>query len=175
MQWIDPVNGYGIWTLPATGADAAEPLLDSQHNERWAQISPDGRWLAYASDESGHYEIYLVSYPDARGKRAVSTDGGTEPRWSPHGGELFFKAGRGAAYRPYTRMMVVPVVGEGESLEVGTPRFVFEGDYLSSYCCGHSYDVAADGTRFVMVKSKPESERWLNIELNALDRLHRPR
>ena len=175
LQWIDPVNGYGIWTLPATGADAAEPLLDSQYNERWAQLSPDGRWLAYASDESGRYEIYLVSYPDARGKRAVSTDGGTEPRWSPHGGELFFKTGRGAVYRPHTRMMVVPVVVERETLEVGTPRFVLEGDYFSGACCGHSYDVAADGTRFVMVKSKPESERWLSVELHALDRLRRPR
>ncbi|UCH29722.1 MAG: serine/threonine-protein kinase, partial [Myxococcales bacterium] len=98
LQWVDPKkNGYGIWTLPATGDRTAEPLLDSPHNERWAHLSPDGAWLAYASDESGRYEIYVVSYPDGRGKRAVSTDGGIEPRWSPRGDELFFHAGGEAA------------------------------------------------------------------------------
>jgi serine/threonine protein kinase/dipeptidyl aminopeptidase/acylaminoacyl peptidase len=174
LQWTDLENGYGIWTLPA-GAPAAEPLLNSPNNERWAQLSPDGRWLAYTSDESGRYEIYVVSYPDARGKRAVSTDGGIEPRWSPRGDELFFLAGGGVeTYRTHTKMMAVPVIVESGTLEVGTPRLLFEGDYVSGQCCGLGYDVAEDGTRFVMVKGKPESKR-LSVELHAFDRLRRPR
>ena len=176
LQWTDSENGYGIWTLSTSGARAAEPLLDSPHNERWAQLSPDGRWLAYTSDESGRYEIYVVSYPDARGKRAVSTDGGIEPRWSPRGDELFFKAGgEGELYRVSTRMMVTPLVVDGETLEIGSPQSLFEGDYFSGQCCGLSYDVAEDGARFVMVKGVPESERRLYVELHALDRLRRPR
>jgi len=175
LQWTDPENGYGIWTLSTSGARAAEPLLDSPHNERWAQLSPDGRWLAYTSDESGRYEIYVVSYPDARGKRAVSTDGGIEPRWSPRGDELFFKAGGAGELRASTRMMVAPLVVEGETLEIGSPQSLFEGDYFSGQCCGLSYDVDEDGARFVMVKGVPESERRLTVELHALDRLLRPR
>jgi len=172
LQWTDAENGYGIWTLPVTGAHAAEPLLDSPHNERWAHLSPDGRWLAYTSDESGRYEIYVVSYPDVRGKRAVSTDGGIEPRWSPRGDELFFKAGGHVElYRTRTKLMVAPVTVEGETLEIGTPRLLFEGDYPFGLCCGHSYDVAADGARFVMIKGDPVSDRRLSVELHALDRL----
>ena len=72
-------------------------------------------------------------------------------------------------------MMVAPVVISRETLEVGTPRFLFEGDYSSGYCCGYSYDVAEDGARFVMVKGKLKSEGRLSVELHALDRLRRPR
>jgi Tol biopolymer transport system component len=175
LQWTDSEDGYGIWTLPVTGAREAAPLLDSPNNARWAHLSPDGRWLAYTSDESGRYEIYVVSYPDARGKRAVSTDGGIEPRWSPRGDELFFKSGgHGELYRARTKMMVAPVTVERTTLEIGTPRLLFEGDYPSGICCGHSYDVTADGARFVMIKGEPVSERRLSVELHALDRLRRP-
>jgi hypothetical protein len=128
--------------------------------------------LAYASDESGRYEIYVVSYPDARGKRTVSNDGGIEPRWSPRGDELFFKAGGHVElYRAQTKMMIATATVERETLEIGTPRLLFEGDYPSGLCCGHSYDVAEDGARFVMIKGDPLSERRLNVELHALDRL----
>ena len=172
LQWTDPANGYGIWTLSAGGAEQAEPLIDTPYNERWPQLSPDGHWLAYTSDESGDYEIYVVSYPDLKGKRVVSTDNGIEPRWSPRGDELFFRAGvEDELDLVSTRMMAVPLVLEGETLEIGSPKSLFEGVYLAGSCCGHSYDVAGDGSRFVMIKAAPQSERPLIVELHALDRL----
>jgi Tol biopolymer transport system component len=174
LQWTDPDSGYDIWTVGENGEDAA-PFLATPHNERWASLSPDGRWMAYASDESGRYEIYVVSYPDGRGKRAVSTDGGIDPRWSSSGREIFFVAGGvGELYRDYTEMKTVAVTLGTHGPEIGSPRPLFEGDYVAGMCCGHNYDVTPDGQRFVMIKSKPESERHIIVELNALDDAGRP-
>jgi Tol biopolymer transport system component len=171
LQWTDPKSGYDIWTLALDGDREAGPLLDSPHNERWAQLSPDGRWLAYASDESGRYEIYVVSFPDLRGKRAVSIDGGIEPRWSPRGDEIFFKAGgEGELHRAHSTLMAAPVTG-GSTLAFGTPQVLFEGDYVAGACCGPSYDVGPDGQRFVMTKGIAESTWRLNVVLNAFDGL----
>ena len=72
-------------------------------------------------------------------------------------------------------MMVAPVVIEGQALSIGTLRSLFKGDYVSGMCCGHSHDVADNSARFVMIKGDPESERRLNVELHALDRLSNPR
>jgi Tol biopolymer transport system component len=167
LQWTDPRSGYDIWTLTLDGDREARPLLNSPHNERWAQLSPDGRWMTYASDESGRYEIYVVTFPGLRGKRAVSIDGGIEPRWSPRGDEIFFKAGgEGDLNRAHSTLMVASVTGDA-TLAFGTPRMLFEGDYIVGACCAHSYDVAPDGARFVMTKGRPESKRRLNVLLNA--------
>ena len=106
------------------------------------QISPDGTWLAHNSDESGRLEIYVSPFPGPGGKIAISTDGGTEPRWSRDGRELF--------YRQADRMMVVTIT-PGSSLTASSPRVLFEGRYQVSDTNSGGYDVAPDG-RFLMIQ-----------------------
>ena len=83
---INPTTGYDIWVL-RLGDRKAQPFLRTPFNEGAPRFSPDGRWLAYVSDESGRYEIYVQPYPGPGGKWQISTEGGTEPLWNRNGRE----------------------------------------------------------------------------------------
>ena len=88
-----PETGGDLWYLkPGEGGDGFEavPYLQTRFQERQAKFSPDGRFLAYCSDESGEYEVYVRTFPDGGGKQKVSRNGGTQPRWSRDGTELFY-------------------------------------------------------------------------------------
>jgi Tol biopolymer transport system component len=135
-----------IWALSL--ADRKEyPLLNSAADEREPQLSHDGRWIAYSSDESGAYEIYVRSFTaDGKAgddKRRASTNGGTQPHWRADGRELFYIAADG-------EMMSVPVNGSGAGLEFGQPVALFKTRTLSRYGISHEYDVTADGQRFLI-------------------------
>jgi serine/threonine-protein kinase len=120
------------------------PLLGTMFGERNGEVSPDGRWLAYESDESGREEIYVRPFPDVQsGRWQVSTGGGTRPLWARDGRELFYLVGQG-------RVMSVPIQ-RGESFAAGNPQVVFEGPYLAPNS-GRTYDVSPDGERFLMLK-----------------------
>jgi hypothetical protein len=110
-----------------------------------AQFSPDGRWLAYVSNESGRPEIYVQPYPRSGGKWQMSTEGGTEPMWNPNGRELFYRNGE--------RMMAVEVTSQ-PTLSASRPRMLFEGQYyLTPFPqTNPAYDVSRDGQRFLMIK-----------------------
>ena len=131
-------TGWDIWTLSTEHDSAPQLVLQTPFNEERPMVSPDGRWMAYHSDESGQNEVYLCPFPDCRRKSQVSTDGGTQPRWNPNGRELFYRGG--------ARMMVVTVATHTRP-NLGQPRFLFER--RSPY---EGYDVAPDGQRFVMVE-----------------------
>ena len=126
-----------IWLLPMTGARKPAPLLQSPFSERHAQFSPDGRWLAFTSNETGRDDVYVQSFPDAATRRMVSSGGGAYPRWGPGGRELLYRA-------PDGRLMTVPVRLVGSSVELGTPSVVMR---LVDAAGVHPYpyDVAADG------------------------------
>ena len=112
-----------------------------------AEVSPDGRWLAYESNESGRNEIYVRPFPNVdAGKRQVSTNGGSEPLWARNGQELFYES-MGALMRVPVKM--------ASTFEAGTPRKLFDGPYLfhpPGGGLGRMYDVSVDGERFLMVK-----------------------
>jgi serine/threonine-protein kinase len=133
------------------------------------QLSPDGRWMAYASEESGRREIYVQAYPGPGGRWQVSSDGGNEPLWSASGRELFYRSG--------DRMMSVDIGTEGEFL-AGKPRQLFEGSYVraASGYVRANYDVSPDGQRFLMLKSaeqKPAPLTQIHVVLNWSDELNR--
>jgi Tol biopolymer transport system component len=119
-----------IWALPLTagaGASSTEPsaapkprqLTQTRFFESDAKISPDGRWIAYVSNEQGGPEVYVQSFPDPGFKQPVSRDGGSMPRWSPNGRELFYAvAGTGT-------LMVVPITPLGNSIQAGAPQTLF--------------------------------------------------
>jgi Tol biopolymer transport system component len=147
--------------LPATGG-AAKPLLSTKSNETNGQISPDGKWVAYASDESGAWEIYVTSFPDTIGKWQVSRGGGSEPRWRGDGREVFYIA-------PSGKLMAVPVNAESE-FATGTPAPLFQilGRASISSTDLFTYDVAKDGKRFLVNRFvNPEHIPPLTILLNA--------
>ena len=136
-----PETGLDVWSLSMDGGEAPDRLLGKPFNEHQPRLAPDGRWLAYVSDESGQNEVYVRSFPGMSAKRQVSTEGGHYPLWNPNGRELF--------YRDEDKMMVVEIASNGE-LELGTPKVLFEKPFAYS-SAGLNYDVAPDGRRFVMI------------------------
>jgi serine/threonine-protein kinase len=149
-----------IWVLDADVGPEPKPFLDSRFAERYPTFSPDGRWLAYASDESGRWEVFVRPYPGTGGRIQVSTGGGLEPRWSGDGSELFFRA--------ENRMMVVMVTDDGD-LVFGRPQPLFEDHYLRPSKISadvHSYDVSADGSRFLMIQR--DDQGAMNADLKVV-------
>lgn len=166
----DPKTNGDIWWLDLrvrAEKPAARPFANSSANEASAAFSPDGRWVAYTSDESGAYEVYLGRFPGGELKRRVSTSGGFAPQWSFDGRELYFQADYGE------KMMLASVRTEPE-LIVSEPRLLFAGHYLhDSGGAGHTYAVARDG-RFLMIKSElPGLASELVIVQNWFEQLKR--
>jgi hypothetical protein len=154
-------TGNHLELLPAAGGPPT-PFLASKGSEMNGQISPDGKWVAYASDESGDWEIYVTSFPGAAGKWQVSRGGGTEPRWRGDGKEIFYIAPSGI-------LTAVPVNGEG-IFATGTPAPLFQirGRAPISSTDVFTYDVAKDGKRLLVNRYvKPEHVPPLTILLNA--------
>jgi len=140
---INPVTATDNWTFRVSDRKA-QPFLKTPFNEGAPAFSPDGHWLAYSSDESGHTEIYVQPYPGPGGKWQVSTDGGTEPVWNHNGKEMFYRIGN--------KMMAVDVKLT-PSFSAGIPKMLFEGPYLPTPGTFPNYDVSPDGERFLMLKS----------------------
>ena len=130
----------------STSNHDVRPLVQTTFNEMNAEISPDGRWVAYQSNESGQDEIYVRPFPDAdRGRWQMSTGGGTRPLWARSGKELFYLGPSGAVMR-------VAVEG-GSTFRAGNPTRLFEGRYLLPvFASARTYDVSPDGRRFLMIK-----------------------
>jgi Tol biopolymer transport system component len=138
------------------------PLFPGQGHQTNGQISPDGKWLAYSSDESGDWEVYVTTFPAATGKWQVSRGGGTEPRWRADGKEMFYLGPRG--------MMTAVAISTIGTFSTGTPvqLFQFHGRAPISSTDVFSYDVTPDGKRFLVNKYlKPETIAPLTIVLNA--------
>ena len=137
----DPKTGNDIWILGdplgPRGRSKAFPFAHSEFLEVDPQFSPDGKWIAYQSNESGRPEIYVAPFPGPGGKRQVSTAGGSRARWRPDGKELFYIG-------PNQRLMAAGIAAKGGSLEVGKIEALFGG--LTG-----SYDVSTDGQRFLAV------------------------
>jgi eukaryotic-like serine/threonine-protein kinase len=158
-------TGLDIWTV-GLGGRKARPFLKTQYNETAPKFSPDGHWLAYASDESGRWEVYVQPYPGPGGKWPISTEGGTEPVWNPAGRELFYRIGN--------RMMAVAVTLQ-PGFSAGKPEVLFEGPWLPTPLSLPNYDVAPDGQRFLMLKAADEDQgaRQIVVVQNWLEELNR--
>jgi Tol biopolymer transport system component len=143
-QW-SPETQSDLWVLPRSDGAPGEPrlLVATRFGAGGSAFSADGGWLAYESYESGRCEVYVQRYPGPGGRVQVSTDGGEGPVWAAGGRELFYRNG--------DKLMAVPIE-TNPSLEVGSPRVLFEGPYLLS---GQDFDVSPSGDRFYLIQEGP--------------------
>ncbi len=139
---IDPATSSDIWILPVSGDRKPTPFLRTQFYEGHARISPDGRWMAYSSNESGSQGVYVTRFPEPGGKWQVSTNGGNFPVWRRDGRELFYRAFDG-------KIMAVPIA-PGSDFTPGAPIPLFQPRAaIGALGLGTFYDVAPDG-RFLV-------------------------
>ena len=140
---IDPKTSWDLWVLPLGGDRMPIPFLQSDSDERQAQFSPDGKWVAYASIESGRIEVYVRPFPAAAGQWQVSTSGGEQPRWRRDGKELFYLSAD-------HKLMALDVNTEGPTFEHHAPNALFVTRVGGIDTPGDYYDVTADGQRFIL-------------------------
>jgi serine/threonine protein kinase/Tol biopolymer transport system component len=168
-------GGIHLWALSLETRKPVSAVAADQFNEDQASLSPDSRWIAYTSDESGVREIYIQRFPNAGRKLRVSVAGGREPQWRGDGKELFFVASDGT-------LMATPIRGD-EPLDIGTPRALFSlGPEKSNAFsqAGHvsSYDAKRDGQRFLIERlSSADVRSTLTVLVNwtaALKKRNRP-
>jgi eukaryotic-like serine/threonine-protein kinase len=153
----DPVTLKDLWALPLFGDRRAFPLLQTQFIEEQAHLSPDGQWIAYVSNESGKWEVYLQTFPRSSGKRQVSTAGGSQPRWRRDGRELYFVDPKGILH--------AAGVSLGAKALIGHPQALFQTN-LADYAMGGRYAVTADGGRFLVNIDDNADTRAINVVLN---------
>jgi serine/threonine protein kinase/Tol biopolymer transport system component len=168
---LGPDTKDDLWILRLAGEDSSGnaspqeiPFLATSFSECLGDISPDGRWAAYTSDESGGWEVYVTSFPNPGEKMRISIDGGEEPIWSADGHELFYRFG--------TKWFVAEV-STGEHFTAGRPRLMFEGPFAN--VPGHSYAAARDGKHFLVVEGvdQTKTQTVLNVVTNVFDEIRR--
>jgi eukaryotic-like serine/threonine-protein kinase len=151
----------GLFLIPAAGGEP-KPFLETRGSDRSGQISPDGKWVAYASTDSGDWEIYVTTFPGAAGKWQISRGGGSEPRWRGDGKELYYIGQSGM-------LMAASISTEG-GFSSGIPASLFplRGRTHVSSTDFYTYDVARDGQRFLVNRFvKADHPTPLTIVLNA--------
>ena len=130
-----------LHALPMTGEPKPFPLAKTRFDELFGSVSPDGKYVAYFSSESGSMEVYVQEFPQARTKVQISTDGGGEPFWRADGRELY--------YRSSNRLMAV-AIESGSTLTIGTPEPLFEARFAVMIARAH-YRPMPDGQRFLVI------------------------
>ena len=157
-----PQTSRDIWFASLDSLEAARPLLVTPFDERNPAVSPDGRWLAYASNETGALEVYVRGLAEGSGRTRISTRGGAEPRWARSGRELFFRT---------ADSVYVAAVVPGTGFRAESPRALFGGRFATGNPT--NWDVSPDGRRFVMVRAPDVAAEGtpVSLVLNWFDQL----
>lgn len=152
-------TGEDISVLSLGGDGQPEPFLNSEHNERMPAPSPDGRWVAFVSDESGRNEVYVSPYPASGARMPVSRAGGMHPAWAPSGRELF--------YRNSDSLMVAQV-NTGSGFRVTSRDLLFRDDFVRA-----GFDVHPDGNTFLMTRREEDPRYEMVIVFNWFEEVRR--
>ena len=144
-------GGIDVWALslinPSGSPQTPRAILDTSSGEDHPQFSPDGKWMAYTSSESGTREAYVINYSTSSGKRQVSSGGASHVRWRSDGRELFYVTRDGV-------LMAAEIAARGQTLEVGRIQKLF-GSIITAV--GYLYDVSLDGSRFIVAQEGAET------------------
>jgi Tol biopolymer transport system component len=167
VRGIHPDPGFDIVRVSAEAGGTPQPFLNARFNEWDAVMSPNGRWLAHASDESRRAEVYVRPYPGPGEAVQVTTEGGREPTWDPAGKALYYRDDTGGkAYK--VSIQTEPVI------QVGTPALLFEGKFEIGIYWGRNYDLSPSGDFFVMIaEEEPLPATQINVVLNWPEELQR--
>jgi serine/threonine protein kinase/Tol biopolymer transport system component len=150
----DMEAGYDIQLLHIRDRKVT-PFLNSRFDEKYPEISPDGRWIAYTSDESGRDEVYVQPFPGPGGKLQISNEGGVEPLWSRDGKELFYRQ----SYEQRENQAFVVDVQTGPVFSATKPRLLFTAQGYSGMGPIRTWDISPDGRRFLVVKMDERKSR----------------
>jgi serine/threonine-protein kinase len=154
---ISPENGMDAWVAPLDDPSGVRPILDGRANETQSVLSPDGRWLAFSSNQSGRYEVYVTPFPDGGPRWPVSRDGGEQTLWSRDGRQILYRSG--------DRIMAADVV-PGDPPSFGTPRALFDAaSYLDPMPQIRSGDLLPDGRMLMFRGEDPELPARLDLIL----------
>jgi Tol biopolymer transport system component len=145
------IASQDIWLLELNNRENRTPLIKSEFDELYPRFSPDGRWIAYSTDESGTSEVYVQSYSATGGRWQVSSNGGSQPRWRADGRELFYVA-------PDLKLMSVEV-RSGAIFDFDTPKPLFQ-TRMDSFDAPNRYVVAENGKKFLI--NVPVGEEFAN-------------
>jgi Tol biopolymer transport system component len=171
FDMIDPKTSFDIWAVPLTGDRKPRPLVQTEFQEAQGQISPDGRWLAYLSNETKRMEVYVRSMSGSAGKWQISTQGGAYPKWRHDGKELFYLSRD-------RKLMAVDISAGGRAVEAGIPHPLFDlripGTFVSTDVFApnantpYPYAVTRDGQRFLvsMDVSQLTAETPITVTVN---------
>jgi Tol biopolymer transport system component len=144
---LDTKGIVDVWALPLSGERKAVPVVKTGAIEMFSKFSPDGRWVAYVSNESGRMETYVQPFPQPTGKWQISVQGGGYPRWAHSGKELFYLTDDGT-------VMAVDVQPDNGAFKAGTPRALFKSNAIFGDHTGSAqnipYDVSSDDQRFLI-------------------------
>jgi len=154
-------TGWDLWALPMVGDRKPMAVMNSPFEERSGKFSPDGRWVAYQSNFSGRFEIYVQPFPGPGGKLQVSTAGGTFPRWRADGKELFFIA-------PNAKLMSVPVGPSHSTFEAGSPVALFQTHIVTGGVAAleSQYAVSGDGRFLINTRVDESTPTPITLILN---------
>ena len=170
--WVqDPKTGGDIWMLPLDGDKKPEPLIATMFNETHAQISPDGKWIAYTSNSTGRNEVYVRPFPSGTGQWQISNSGGDWPRWRRDSKELFYHSigltlGTPATigFLPSSPFLSAAIAANGATLEPGSPKDFLRINGINIPHTGgdyQMYDVSADGQRVLY-------QQYVNVAVGAV-------
>jgi len=159
FEILESQTNFDIWVLPMTGEKKPFLFLQTKFSESEAEFSPDGRWVAYTSDESGREEVYVAPFPGPGRKWQISTNGGSWPHWRRDGREIYYYRAEAANY-----ITAVQVGARGDTFEVGTTKSLFE---IPASPLGTVYDVTGNGQRFLInTLVQPQSSAPITLVVN---------
>ena len=157
-QWLSGPTGCDIWVVPLAGERKARPFITGTANEFGPEFSPDGKWVAYVSNETGALDVYLVPYPGPGEKRRVTSGGGAGVSWSRDGRELYYIGPEG--------LMMIPVL-DAATMRLGQAQLLFKGDFVTSAREDgpREYDVAPGGKRFLLVRAQKSNAAPVSLNV----------
>ena len=165
LAWtdFDPAAGGDIRVLQMDGSGTIRDFVTGPFDQRGPAFSPDGRWIAYTSNETGRDEVYVQAYPGPGSKSQISTAGGSQPVWSRDGKELYYRG---------ERQLLAVSVRLSPAFSAGEQRRLFDDTYEIEHRDDRNYDVSVDGKRFLMLKvDRPSTSAQLTVVLNWFEEL----